>query len=159
MPEQDEVDLEQIRQQVIGWLARREHSRQEVRQKLVRRYGARADLNNLLDELEQSGLLSDRRFAESLTRVRSGRGYGPLRVRAELAAKGVRAAAVEQALAEEEPDWLQLAGQALRKKFGPLPATDRESRAKQYRFLAQRGFSAEQINAALSRIAENDTPT
>jgi len=156
MHEQDEVDLERLRQQVVGWLARREHSRQEVRQKLVRRYGARADLDPLLDELEEAGLLSDRRFAESLTRMRSGRGYGPLRVRAELTAKGVRSAAVEQALQEEKPDWLQLAREALRKKFGTQPATDRESRARQYRFLAQRGFSSEQINGALASLAESE---
>src|SRR5690606_19619366 len=155
MHEQDDVDLEQLRQQVIGWLARREHSRQEVRQKLVRRYGVRADLDTLLDQLEESGLLSDRRFAESLTRMRSGRGYGPLRVRAELAAKGVGAAAVEQAM-QEEPDWLHLARSALHKKFGALPPADRESRARRYRFLAQRGFSAEQINAALSGSADSE---
>lgn len=156
MRKSEEVDLEQLRQQAISLLARREHGRQELRGKLVRRYGARAELDSLLDELEEQGLLSDRRFAESLTRTRTSRGYGPLRVRAELTAKGVKGAAVEQALQEEQPDWLQLAREALRKKFGSQPPQDRESRAKRYRFLAQRGFSSEQINAALASPSDED---
>ena len=148
---------ENIRQMALGLLARREHSRLELRRKLQRRLPETPVLEQVLDDLEQGGYLSDLRYAESMSRTRSGRGYGPLRVRAELTGKGVGGDMVSRALRTQEADWVSLATQALRKRFG-IDGGERDLtlRGKQYRFLAQRGFSAEQIRAAMAAYEASD---
>ncbi len=152
-----EATPENIRQIALGLLARREHGRLELRRKLQRRFPDALALEQVLDDLELGGYLSDQRYAESMTRSRSSRGYGPLRVRTELAGKGVGGEMVARALQTQETDWVSLATQALRKRFGSSGGeTDLALRGKQYRFLAQRGFSAEQIRAALAAYEASD---
>ncbi len=151
---------ENIRQIALGLLARREHSRLELRRKLQRRFPQAVVLDQVLDDLEAGNYLSDQRYAESMTRSRSGRGYGPLRVRAELTGNGVGADMVSQALHTQETDWVCKAKQALRKRFGVggIDGGERDLalRGKQYRFLAQRGFNADQIRAALDAYEARD---
>ena len=63
-------------------------------------------------------MLSETRFVEHFVSVKSGRGAGPAKVRAELRAKGVPAAAIDAELAESGVDWLAKCEQVRRKKFG-----------------------------------------
>ncbi|HHO68381.1 MAG TPA: regulatory protein RecX, partial [Gammaproteobacteria bacterium] len=86
-------------------LARREHSVLELRRKLEQRGWQGGPLDEVLDSLVDQNLLSDRRFAEVYTRTRIERGYGPLRIRAELRERGIDAALAEAALEAEAPDW------------------------------------------------------
>src|SRR5690606_23132733 len=74
----DEASAEQILQTALGRLARREHGRRELRQKLLRRFGQHPELDRILDHLEAQRYLSDRRFAASLARSRVNKGYGPV---------------------------------------------------------------------------------
>lgn len=98
-------------------------------------------------QLIQEGLLSDQRFAEVYARGRFERGYGPLRIRAELRERGVGSDLAEQMLAGLSRSWVESAGRQRSKRFGcHLPSGYRE-RAKQKRFLQQRGFSSDQIQA------------
>jgi SOS response regulatory protein OraA/RecX len=53
------------------------------------------------------GLVSDRRYAESLVRNRVERGYGPLKITHELRAKGVDDAVIEEVLEHDEAVWLE----------------------------------------------------
>jgi regulatory protein len=72
-----------------------------------------------------------------------------LRVRLGLREKGVEAETIDQAMGTTETDWIQAARVARRRKFGPEPPADLRERAKQARFLQYRGFSSDQIRAAL----------
>jgi regulatory protein len=72
-----------------------------------------------------------------------------LRIRVELREKGVAAEAIEAAIDHAATDWVQAAREARRRKFGLSPPGDYRERAKQARFLQYRGFSSEQIRAAL----------
>jgi regulatory protein len=75
----------------VRLLARREHSRAELVRKLAAR-GAPAELaDEVLDSLAARRLQSDERYAESLVTSRIGRGQGPVRIRRELAERGVGA--------------------------------------------------------------------
>jgi len=105
----------------------------------------------VLDALAAERLLDESRFAESFVHARVGRGQGPARIRAGLRERGVDESLVEAALAGAEVDWCELAGQVRRKRFGDgLPREARE-RARQMRFLQQRGFTPEQIRQAIER--------
>ena len=140
---------EEVRAAALRLLARREHSIAGLRRKLCQR-GWEAELvDPVLDALVAEGLLSDRRFAESFARARIGRGYGPLRIRAELAERGIDTALAEAALEAEAPDWRRLAREVRLRRFGPAAPADFREKARQMRFLQQRGFDHAQIRAAL----------
>ena len=54
----------------------------------------------------------------------------------------------EEALRRAEVDWVQLAREVRRRKFGAATPRSLGERAKQARFLQYRGFDAEQLRAA-----------
>jgi regulatory protein len=127
----------------LGYLARREHSRAELRRKLAPHAESAGEADRLLDELEARKLLSDRRFTEVLARSRGER-FGAARVRQELRARGVADPLAREAAGELARTELQRAREVWRKKFGAPPA-DAAERARQMRFLAQRGFDADVV--------------
>lgn len=131
-------------------LARREHSCAELRKKLLAR-GFEPDMTgDCLRQLEHEGLVSDTRFAESLVRARIARGQGPVRIRLALRERGVAEDDIENQLAACDVDWPELARTVRRKRFGDEAPQDFRSRARQARFLLYRGFTAADIDAALS---------
>jgi len=97
----------------------------------------------VLDDFEARGWLSDDRFAEALVRRRSER-YGTRKIADELQRAGVdgaQSAALLQSLRETE---YQRAYNLWTRKYG-LAAQDQKERARQYRFLASKGFSSEVV--------------
>ncbi len=137
------------RQVALGLLARREHSRHELQYKLASRGFEEPEIEDLLSALTAERLLSDGRFAEAYVRSRQQRGMGPLRVRAELRERGVAGELIDDALSRAEDDWLELARAQFHKKFSEGAARDYKARAKQARFLQQRGFSGDIIRSVL----------
>ena len=135
-----------LRERALTLLTRREHARAELARKLAPHAESSEELDRLLDELAARKLLSDSRYAEMRVTVRAGR-YGNQRLRQELASAGVDDDTISAAL-EQTDDELSRAQSVWRKKFG-TPATDAAERAKQMRFLAQRGFSMEIIRRVL----------
>ena len=131
-------------------LARREHGRVELARKLRQR-GASDDLiDQALDRLTEDGLLSESRYLESFIRYRANSGYGPVRIREELGARGLQRADIEQALREAAFDWSTHLADVWQRKFaGSLPQ-DVKERAKQTRFLVYRGYPMDLIGRLLS---------
>ena len=148
-----------IRRSAMDSLARREHSRAEVFKKLKSRVEDTGMLNAVLDQLEQDNLLSDERFCESFVRYRRNNGYGPIRVGMELRERGVVDNLIGDYLDESSEQWLAALKQLVERKYGPQLETDMKSRAKQQRFLAQRGYSFEQINRVLKRFSTRNETT
>ncbi len=146
-----------LRTTALNLLARREHSRQELERKLHTRLAPDAvQLRAMLDRLEQDGLLSDSRFAEAFCHARLGVGKGPVRIRAELRERGVADDLVDSVLHEFDVDWAERARDVLKKRFGSTAALDRRATAQRMRFLQYRGFTSEQIRAALKSIESPD---
>lgn len=104
-----------------------------------------AGVDALLDTLAARGALSDSRFVESRVRARAAR-RGNLRIVQELALHGLTLAQDEaQRLKESE---YARAKSVWARKFG-APAVDAAGRARQMRFLAARGFSADVVRRLL----------
>ncbi len=135
----------EIRDQALSLLARREHSRAELRGKLRRSGYDSTAVDRLLDVLEAEGLLSHARYAQSYVRARVERGYGPRRIAFELRERGVEHTLIDEALAEYEGEWLARARAQYERRFGAAGAADFRERARRVRFLEQRGFPAEII--------------
>ena len=128
-------------------LARREHSRLELERKLAARDYEPELIGETLDQLGRENLQSDERFAESFVQARAARGQGPVRIRMELAERGVTGA--DAYLREAGLDWAALARETRIKRFGKAVPGDFKEKARQMRFLQYRGFSHDQITAAL----------
>jgi regulatory protein len=139
----DPLSSASLRARAIAVLARREHSRQELEKKLGPCAETAEQLTEVLDHLQSEGLLSDQRYAESVSRVR-GQRYGTARVVFELRQKGVdpeNLDLIAQQLRDSEWSRIQ---EVWKKRFDSLPNTAQET-ARQQRFLLQRGFPTELI--------------
>lgn len=163
-----------LKGRALQCLAQREHSRVELRRKLLRhlrdeRQSAQhgdaseqampaadlhAEVDAVLDWLQAHRYLSDERFVESRVHARSAR-YGNLRIRQELSQHGVEITPhMAQDLRHSEAT---RASDVRQRKFAALPVTPAE-RARQARFLAGRGFSADVIWQVLRGTADEENP-
>jgi len=150
------LDRPACRKLSFDLLARREHSRRELERKLDKRGFAANLIDETLDELEQSGALSARRFAESFVSARAAKGQGPVRIRADLAKRGVDSSDFEDLLHDGSIDWPAIARNVRTKRFGRDAPADFAERARQARFLQYRGFDMDQIDAALDIGGDSD---
>lgn len=129
-----------IRMAAMDLLARREHARGELKQKLRKRFDDEQLIDEQLDRLSEENLQSDSRYAASFLRQRINRGHGPLRIRQEMRQKGISDSEIAVAMEEEGPDWYALAAETYRRKFGELPPDDIREKARRSRFMQYRGF-------------------
>ncbi len=139
----DEATLDpalEIEASAIRLLAQREHSRCELSAKLARRCDDTDALRRVLNDLERRGLLSDRRFTEHYVAMRMRRGYGPLRIRAELRERGIDGELAESHLDLGQEDWLTQLREVAAQHFGQEAAANQKEQAKRARFLQYRGF-------------------
>lgn len=147
-------DIAALRAQAMNLLARREHSRRELRDKLVRKYGLEASLSaqveGVLDQLEADGLQSDLRFAENTLHARARRGFGPLRIAHELSGHDLDREVINTLLDDSGLDWSELARKAILKKYSSAElGDDARQLARARRFLSYRGFGGDHIRFAL----------
>lgn len=143
-----EPDEPVCRRQALNALARREHSRLELERKLGARGHGPEVIAVTLDKLEGSGLLDADRFCASFVRARISRGQGPTRIERELADRGIDAERAGHAVQGSE-DWAALARAVRQRRFGDDIPESYKERARQSRFLQYRGFTSEQIRAAM----------
>lgn len=108
-------------------------------------------VDQLLDWLQQHGYLSEARFIESRVLARGAR-YGNLRINQELAQH--RLSPDDDTLQQLRASELDRARAVWRQKFG-APADGLQERARQVRFLAQRGFSAEVIRKVVNGLDDD----
>jgi regulatory protein len=105
------------------------------------------DMEVILDDFEARGWLSDERFAEALVRRRSER-YGTRKIQDELERAGVDTNKSAQLLKTLKETEYQRAYELWSRKFG-VAAQEQKERARQYRFLASKGFSSEVVSKVI----------
>ncbi|TBR42539.1 regulatory protein RecX [Marinomonas agarivorans] len=150
------ITYSQIRDTALLILSKREHSRQELEQKLKRRFpDHKEDVANLLQELADENMQNDHRFAASFLRNRLAKPYGKNRIISELRQKGIKQDSIDYAFSTEpDVDWFELAKQLKQRKFGDKVATDYKEKAKQFRYLQYRGFGFDEIHHATQDTGE-----
>jgi regulatory protein len=129
-------------------LGRREHSAEQQPRKLESRGYDESTAAEAVGELSERGWQSDSRFAEMLIRSRVSQGYGRMYIEGDLRVAGVPDAEASAALEAADCDWNQAAIDLHARKFGTAPKT-MDERNKQYRYLAGRGFTSDQIRKAM----------
>lgn len=141
-------------QRALGFLVRREHSRKELTRKLTSRGLDATEAAAAVDRLAGQGWQDDARFAESLVRSRAANGYGPIRIRAELATHGLDRDAIAQAMDSYEGDWALIARELVQRRFGET-LDDPAVRRRAADFLLRRGFDSEGVRAATRSEADD----
>jgi len=140
-----------LRVRAMRYLARREHSRAELRSKLLPHVQEGEDVEAVLDDLARRNWLSDSRAAEQMVTQRRSR-YGGQRIAHELRQKGIGEELIAEALPQLKATELEAAREVWVKKFG-RPAQDQKERARQARFLQSRGFAMDTILKVLKNAA------
>ena len=139
-------------------LARREHSRLELYQKLKQKKFEPNIINTELDKLSNEGLQSDERFAEAFLRSRIDKGKGPNIILSELLQRGVDELLVSNALESiSEWQWCEVAYETMNKKLGNESELDYDKQLKLMKFLNNRGFTRSQIERAKNLLSEKST--
>jgi regulatory protein len=139
-------------------LARRDHSAEDLRRKLLKKGYDVAVVSPLLDALAAEKLLDDRRYMENFVAYHAARGQGPMRVRMELRRHGLQGPPVEDYLANY-PEWLMQLRKTRQKKFGSALPANYADRQRQARFLGYRGFTSAQIRTVLGFDIDLDLDT
>jgi len=134
---------EGLRKRALQLLARREHTRRELQRKLASEAEDSSALDQVLDELEARGWLSETRVAEQLVHTRRSK-FGTRRIVHELRERGVSEDTVAAVAGELKGGQLDAARAVWQRKFRNPPGNAAE-RARQIRFLQGRGFELDVI--------------
>ncbi|MAF07358.1 MAG: hypothetical protein CL389_05825 [Acidiferrobacteraceae bacterium] len=147
---ESDVDLRaQVRDKALGLLARREHSRGELQQKLLQRGYKSPLINQVLDELCARDELSDSRYAQALVSHRAKTGYGPAYIRQELRERRVDPRIIDSVLSDAEFCWAEIASAKYASHFQNQVIQDYRDWARRASYLQRRGFDTETIRRVL----------
>lgn len=133
----------------INYLSRREHSADELVDKLRGKEFSLSDIAPVIDHLQQKNYQSDQRYAECIIRNRVSKGYGWQYIKQALKQKGVCENIINQEHKNQQIDWYLQAELAYNKRFGDSEIKDKKDKAKRLRFMQSRGFSFDEILALI----------
>lgn len=143
-----------LRARALRLLARRDHTRTELAQRLAPYADDEAALQAVLDECAAKGWLDEQRAVEAHLH-RRGQRLGAARLSAELRARGIDGEALAQARAWAEATEAQRAQAVWARRFGQ-PPHDVTERARQQRFLLARGFAPEVVRRVVPQVVDGD---
>ena len=133
----------------LGWLARRELTEKQIRQRLARR-GCEPDA---IDDARGAGA-----FARTAVRLK---GRGPMRLERDLQGLGIERGAAKAAVRDvlAETDERTLARQALARRWRRAERPEPADAARLYRALLRQGFGPSAARAALTALGAPDDDT
>lgn len=135
----------------IFMLSRRDYSRHELGEKMQKWQPDKSIIEKILDKLQGSGYLSDKRKAQSML-IQYGNKESPKKTIQRMKQKGIDSEAIEEALGNVEDNSSTVCSSLLQKKFKHYC---KESHPKYVRFLASKGFSYNLIKNSIDEFANN----
>lgn len=144
--------LEQAKKWAMDYLAR-PHSEKEVRKKLQEKGCAAEDIDTVVALCADYGFIDDGEYAAMIVRHYGGRGYGPGRIRMELTRRGIDKALWDAAFLEL-PEDAESIDRLLAARLRGKDASDRRERDKAANALFRRGYSWDDIRAAMNRYTQ-----
>jgi len=147
--------MSSLRERALGLLARREHSRRELQQKLKSADNSE-QIQQLLHDLAEENLQSDARFAESFIGSRLRAGFGPLKIEYELVQRGINKELIYEFMPQDDDFWRESLQTLWDKKYHAILPRDEKSFARQSRFLVQRGFPPSMVTKFLSSMKKRN---
>ena len=156
-PDADPMSV--AREIALNRLTMRDHSRQELDDKLADKDVPEEVRTQLLDRFEELGLVNDAHFAQQWTRARrSSRKLSGYAVRRELQAKGVDRELIDEALEPiDHGSEVALATDLARKKWRQVHQLPREVAYRRMAgTLARKGYSPAVVSEVLRDVMQAD---
>jgi len=142
---------QQIEAVCLRLLARREHSKKELLDKLALRGFQRDEAEPVIADMAEQNWQNDERYAECYVRQRIASGYGPVRIRYELQQRGIDDADLDEQ-AEQQGGWQNVLLDVYLRKYDDEKSLTQNEWLKRSRFLQQRGFSGEMIKRVFAEL-------
>lgn len=139
-------------------LARREHSRQELKNKLRLRKFSMDLIEEVLQECEEHNWQNNERFTEMYIRSKVNRGFGLVKIKCDLKERGVDDSLIIQIDEFTEEHWQDSISRLWQKKYGSCSAKQVIPREKQMRFFLSRGFTLDQIRKFFNSMDGSSSP-
>lgn len=130
-------------------LDRRDYSRVELLKKLMEKGVEETEAEEAVDRLVEIGFVDDARYAPIIVRHYAAKGYGAQRVKQELYRRGIPKELWDAAM-EQMPEQEETVDRLLRSRL-KSETPDRSELKKASDFLLRKGYSWDEINAALRR--------
>ena len=105
-----------IYNKALDLLSRREHSKREIKDKLLKRFDENDQINQVIEKLVLNNLVNNLRFAELYVISRKRKGFGPKKIAYELFTKGI-SESISQEIIKNEGKWADSAKKVFMKKF------------------------------------------
>ena len=150
------ADPQAARLAALKLLNRRDYGARELSERLVARGVEPEIASAAVARLVAEKLVDDARYALHFVAYHANRGRGPLGITYKLREAGVSPEQIAAAIDADSTDWKKRCAEVRRKRFGDKPPANWMQRGRQARFLSQRGFSAEQIRAAVGLNVDED---
>ena len=145
-------DLESIKNSISRYLSMREHSKQELADKLLKKNYEKTLVMQCIEEFSEKDLQSDYRYAESFVRSKFNDHKGENFIRSSLRNKGISSLLIDKIMLDyDQEDWLQKAILALEKKVFKSNLDKSVQIKKQNAFLNSRGFTFKVIDKAINQ--------
>ena len=145
-------DLESIKNSISRYLSMREHSKQELVDKLLKKDYEKDLIMQCIEEFSEKDLQSDYRYAESFARAKFNDHKGEIFIRSSLREKGITTSLIDKIMLNYDyEDWLNQAMSALEKKVFKTNLDQSNKKRKQNAFLNSRGFTFKVIDKAINK--------
>jgi regulatory protein len=138
--------------------AKREYCRKDIMEKAMKRLDYDKDAaEEVVSRLVDEKFVDDERYAAAFAREKASlNGWGPVKIKFALSAKGITGKAADDAISEIDAKAAQkrLDSMVL-SKFKSLEG-DEQWKIKLLKFLLSRGYEYDQIKESIDRITENE---
>jgi regulatory protein len=155
-----QTQIFQIKQSAFRYLGLRNHSRNELKLKLLKKGLDKNLISIALDEISALGLLDEKKFAEEYFDFQIKKKKGPIKIKSELMNKGIDRKIIDEIINEYNYDSRieETLFQLIEKKIKLLEGknlTKEKINQKLYFFLIQKGYSIDLIKKSLKKISKD----
>ena len=134
--------------------AKREYCVSDIRRKAIERLdGDRQKAEELVQSLVENRFVDDARYASAFAREKSGlQGWGPIKIRFQLRAKGISDSIITEALSEIDGTKARTRLEKLLENKWRSLSDDPQGRLKLIKFALSRGYDYEDTEPLIKRI-------
>lgn len=145
----EETVLRRVTDRMRALCSKREYCSSEIKKKLNDALeGDNEAVAGILDSLKKDGYVDDSRYASAFARDKSSiAGWGNIKIRHALAAKGVERDVIEAALKEIDPEKADSRLEKLAANRYKALKDDPQCRLKMLRYLLGRGYSYDEVSS------------
>lgn len=147
-----ESNLSKAKAKAFDIVARKMVTERELRTKLTDKGYDTMICDIVIDTMREYNYINDADYCVSFLDYAASKGWGKLKIHAELKRRGVDESAVSAALAEFDDCPEERIYDILCRKFDSADVKDFKQKQKVLRFFASRGFDFDSIQSAVSRF-------